>query len=56
MYHGNWADGKQHGRGTYIKDGKKREGIWKQGKRTEWIKSSQNQDINDDVLVELPDI
>lgn len=26
--------------GVYIKDGKKREGIWEMGKRIEWVKNN----------------
>lgn len=36
-YIGEWYEGKQHGRGTYIKEGKKREGIWEMGKRLHWV-------------------
>ena len=31
-YIGEWKDGKQHGKGMFIKDGKKKEGFWEMGK------------------------
>ena len=42
-YIGEWSQGKQHGKGVYIKEGKKRQGIWDMGKRTEWIKNTSGQ-------------
>lgn len=37
-YIGEWSQGKQHGKGEYIKEGKSRKGIWEMGKRIKWIK------------------
>ena len=37
-YTGSWSKNKQHGSGTYIKDGKSKNGIWVDGKRKEWVK------------------
>ena len=31
-YIGEWKEGKQHGKGMFIKDGKKKEGFWEMGK------------------------
>jgi hypothetical protein len=37
-YKGEWANGKQHGKGVYISaEGKTKEGEWKEGKRVRWI-------------------
>ena len=37
-YKGLWANGKQHGDGTFITpQGAQREGIWEEGKRIKWL-------------------
>jgi len=37
-YEGTWVDGKQHGNGFHVdKKGNRREGVWENGKRIEWI-------------------
>ena len=36
----NGAKVNKYGQGRYIKDGKKRFGIWEMGKRIEWIKNN----------------
>jgi hypothetical protein len=37
-YVGNWYNGKQHGKGTYITpSGERREGEWADGKRVRWL-------------------
>ena len=37
-YMGEWYDGKQHGKGTYIfPNGMKKDGEWKDGKRIRWL-------------------
>jgi hypothetical protein len=37
-YVGNWYNGKQHGKGTYITpSGDRREGEWSEGKRIRWL-------------------
>jgi hypothetical protein len=38
-YEGFWFRGKQHGIGTYLvpKEGKKKYGLWEDGKRIEWF-------------------
>jgi hypothetical protein len=36
-YKGQWKNGKQHGKGTFINEnGEERSGVWKEGKRVEW--------------------
>jgi hypothetical protein len=36
-YEGNWANGKQHGKGRYVlPDGSVRSGLWEDGKRLKW--------------------
>jgi len=39
QYSGNWKDDVQHGMGVLInaKEGNKRQGEWKNGKRTAWL-------------------
>lgn len=57
VYHGDWEDGKQHGHGHYIKDGKKREGLWKHGKRIEWLnKGSKGAGEHNIEFVDLPEV
>ena len=39
-YKGNWANGKQHGEGTFINDkGVEQTGIWENGKKKEWTRA-----------------
>ncbi len=39
IYQGQWENGKQHGKGEIIyPDGRKKKGIWINGKRVTWIK------------------
>lgn len=53
-YIGEWKEGKQHGKGMFIKDGKKKEGFWEMGKISQWTTKrsdynmfqSQNMDKN----------
>ena len=47
-YEGYWHKGKQHGIGTYHvpKDGKKKFGLWEDGKRIEWFNETQVGAIN----------
>jgi len=40
-YDGQWNQGKQHGEGIYMKEGKKKKGVWQMGKRIEWIKEKK---------------
>jgi hypothetical protein len=30
VYDGEWSNGKRNGRGVYVKNGERREGIWKE--------------------------
>ena len=41
-YDGQWFQGKQHGKGVYMKEGKKKLGIWQMGKRIEWVKDKKD--------------
>lgn len=36
-YHGNWQNGKYHGRGFFTKDGVEKEGEWNEGTLVAWI-------------------
>ena len=37
MYKGNWKDGKQHGKGTLVINGKSKDGVWEHGEVKSWI-------------------
>ena len=40
-YEGEWANGKQHGKGTYTNaKGQRKEALWKDGKKDKWINSN----------------
>ena len=36
-FEGNWKNGVQDGEGQMGRDGKMRQGIWKEGKRLRWL-------------------
>lgn len=41
VYDGEWMDGKQHGKGTFIKvDNTRRVGIWENGRNIKWLEVS----------------
>jgi len=45
-YRGQWFEGKQHGKGTFIKqNGEEREGEWVEGKRVRWITSKVDEAV-----------
>ena len=44
VYEGEWLDGKQHGRGTFIKiDGTRKVGIWENGRNIQWLDDTNQQ-------------
>ena len=53
-YLGNWDDGKQHGTGIYITSENNqisiKKGIWKMGKRQEWVDSISQSEMEESGL------
>ena len=47
VYDGQWRDGKQHGRGVFIKnEGTRRVGIWENGRNVEWLDNKDQKGLD----------
>jgi hypothetical protein len=57
-YSGWWYSGKQHGLGIFVSKagGKKKFGVWEEGKKVRWFKSSEVESITNDPSFDLQNI